>query len=275
MQQKDSITILQLSDLHLFKDCGEEFLKVNPFWHLEIIVDEILSRKGKIYPDIVIVTGDISQDYSLESYKIAKTLLNRIGVPIYATMGNHDDSSNFYREFGLAEQVVSVHGMPEWEIVLLNTSVDQEVYGFLSSESINLFRDQAKVKKYQFLFMHHPLFMVDSAWLDGSKVINNIEFFNVLNINWLFNNKQEQICLKGIFAGHVHQENYFNYRGVPFFTAPAVAWQFASLSDNFGLGKGMPGYRWIRIYKNGNFSTMCKHLDYNEEFLPDKEVRGY
>lgn len=60
-----------------------------------------------------------------------------------------------------------------------------------------------------------------------------------------------------------------------FFTAPAVGWQFAVLKDNFSLDEKMPGYRWIKLYCDGNFKSICERLDYSKKFLPDNTVASY
>lgn len=81
--------ILQLSDIHLFKDRSEKLLGINTYDNLKLILQEIAHDSFK--PDIVILTGDLSQDSSKISYEILAQELSFLPCSIYWLPGNHDD----------------------------------------------------------------------------------------------------------------------------------------------------------------------------------------
>jgi 3',5'-cyclic-AMP phosphodiesterase len=52
-------------------------------------------------PDAVIVTGDIANAGADAEYEQARRLLDRLGAPVYALPGNHDDREALQRHFDL------------------------------------------------------------------------------------------------------------------------------------------------------------------------------
>ena len=83
--------LIQLSDLHLVSPgkLTSKVLDTNAI--LEETINEILSKKdyfGQI--DGLVVTGDISDDGSMESYLSAYEKLSKLNVPILVIPGNHE-----------------------------------------------------------------------------------------------------------------------------------------------------------------------------------------
>ena len=82
---------LHLSDFHLVEDETTLSRAFNAKYILKNTVDKILSRKedfGNL--DGVIITGDISDDGSTESYSDAYNILKELQLPLLAIPGNHD-----------------------------------------------------------------------------------------------------------------------------------------------------------------------------------------
>ena len=81
--------IVQISDLHL---SSPSFV---PDW-----AENVLSIVSSIGPDIVIVTGDLTDDGYAYEYDVAKTYIDRIEAEnIMVVPGNHDARNEGYTLF--------------------------------------------------------------------------------------------------------------------------------------------------------------------------------
>jgi 3',5'-cyclic AMP phosphodiesterase CpdA len=76
-------TILHLSDLHF----GTPFLPD--------VAEAVLEQAGELVPDVVAVSGDLTQRARAEQFQEAAEYLGRFGAPVVVTPGNHDVP--FYR----------------------------------------------------------------------------------------------------------------------------------------------------------------------------------
>ena len=70
-------TVVHLSDLHFGK---VDTKRVNP----------LIEQISKIKPDLVIVSGDLTQRATDAEYKSAKKFLGKLDYPIFVIPGNHD-----------------------------------------------------------------------------------------------------------------------------------------------------------------------------------------
>ena len=60
------IKIIQITDPHLLKDQNDSFRDVKPFETLKLVIDRI--KRSNWGCDMVIATGDLTQDNTKESY---------------------------------------------------------------------------------------------------------------------------------------------------------------------------------------------------------------
>ena len=91
------IQILQLSDTHLFANTQDNLLGVNSYLALSNLLKKIQYKTANI--DIIFLTGDISQDGSIESYEHIVAVLASINKPVYWLSGNHDDKNIIEKVF--------------------------------------------------------------------------------------------------------------------------------------------------------------------------------
>ena len=89
------LRVVQLSDFHLFADTDGKLLGLNTQFSLEAVLDRV--RREQPDMDLILATGDLSQDGSYESYqRLAKTL-SGFRAPIYWLEGNHDKPAPMLR----------------------------------------------------------------------------------------------------------------------------------------------------------------------------------
>ena len=93
LQAKDDLKVIQLTDLHLFSSDNELMLghKNNANFY-----DVIFKLKNTQLEntDLILLTGDLSQDQTRESYEHIVRELKDFNIPIYWISGNHDHKKN-------------------------------------------------------------------------------------------------------------------------------------------------------------------------------------
>lgn len=83
--------VLHLSDLHVVAPPRLVSGRLDTARLLESAIDRILADLPGLAPvDAVLVTGDISDDGTPESYAMARRQLDRLGLPLLVLPGNHD-----------------------------------------------------------------------------------------------------------------------------------------------------------------------------------------
>ena len=85
----------QITDTHLGFDPG------NPDEFNRKRLDETLAAlcAGDVTPDLLFVTGDLTDRGDLESYRDLRAALAGVPFPVRFCMGNHDDRANFLAAF--------------------------------------------------------------------------------------------------------------------------------------------------------------------------------
>ena len=259
-----AITILHLSDLHLFANCRETLVNINPLHTLEQVVEHIGNAQTN-QPDLIVLTGDISQDHSHYSYQLSYEVLKELGCPIIATMGNHDQEAYFTKVFGDPTKIINnLNG--DWSLLLLNSQYPGYVSGKLADHDLELLRKHLDRSTKTMIFMHHHAFPSCSRWLDDIDLKTCDQFLAIIKS---YENIGAVVC------GHIHQELEATLHNIKFLSTPATSWQFAVNSKDFKLDILMPGYRWLKLYSNGDLRTWVTRIDYNDLFIPDRNSIGY
>ena len=82
---------LHLSDLHVVSEGALASGVLDTRRILTNAIDRLNVLRPALEPlDAVLVSGDISDDGSAESYIHARAELGRLGLPLYVVPGNHD-----------------------------------------------------------------------------------------------------------------------------------------------------------------------------------------
>ena len=258
--------ILQLTDFHLFGDQQTKLIGINPLQTLQHVLAKVTIDISKNYPDLVILTGDISQDYSLESYKIVTKNFQFFQCPVVATMGNHDYFPMFNKVFGNPTQIITkISSATNWRILILNSNWPKHVDGQITGNDLIFLQKNLEMSSDQptIIFIHHHVLPIDSNWLDRINLRNASEFLAIID------------QYKAVVCGHVHQDTTIYRQDVIFLSTPSTSWQFAVKSYNFSLDNLMPGYRWINLYEDGTIKTEVVRIEHNDMFVPDTSSRGY
>ncbi|GHD48804.1 Icc protein [Marinobacter persicus] len=259
------LRVLQLTDPHLMADEQGSLLGVNTRDSLNAVIDEVLSAHGR--PDLVLATGDITQDASEAAYRYFGERLNVFGCPSLWIAGNHDDAAvqaSIASEFQAGQKQMVRGG---WHFVMLDSSVPGKVYGELA-ESELAFLQKALAEHPDLPTMvclhHHPV-SIGSAWMDRIGLIDPGPFWRVVD-------RQRQV--KVVLWGHIHQDFHQQRNGVQLLASPSTCIQFAAGSEGFAVEPAAPGYRWFELHASGDLQTSVGRAT-GFEFDLDEQSGGY
>src|SRR5262245_52348649 len=87
--------LAQLSDHHI----GATWGTGDPVAGLSAVVDAVRGLPDR--PDAVLLTGDLADNAAADEYRVVEALVSRIGAPVFALPGNHDDRDALRGSFGL------------------------------------------------------------------------------------------------------------------------------------------------------------------------------
>lgn len=267
MTPQHPLRIVQLSDFHLFDNPQGQLLGVNTYEALQGVVEHARQQAGPI--DLVLATGDISQDGSAQSYQHAQTLLQPLQAPMVFLPGNHDDLAAMRSVLG--SQMAAITDRSDWRIVALDSHVAGSDEGFLGEDQLALLEQAAQTERWVLVAMHHNPVPMGSAWLDPMMIANANELLALCE-------RQEQI--RGLLWGHVHQEMDTvqvlgpQRRQLQLMACPATCLQFGPRSQQFALDNIDPGYRILDLQPNGQIQTRLQRVA-GLNIEPDLSSRGY
>lgn len=254
MVQVSSLVVAQITDIHLFSEAHQQLLGLPTADSFQAVVAQLKALKPR--PDLLLLTGDLSQDGKPASYARLQQLLVPLNIPVYWLPGNHDCLPTM--EQALAHPLVSPKKSflaGNWRFLLLNSQVPGCVHGHLSQNNLDWLEQQL----YQdpehptLVALHHPPFQVHSDWLDSSTLRNPEDLFAVLHYH-------PQVKL--VVFGHIHQEFSRCHRNVTYLGSPSTSIQFEPESQHFSLGQQTPGFRLFSLHSDGTWDSQVKRVAY-------------
>ncbi len=260
-----SVILAQLSDPHLLADRDNVFLGINPYDSLSRVVRQLRDEPGV---DLVLASGDLSQDHSEASYRLFAELVAPLNKPVVALPGNHD-AINFMAR-SLADTPVTMPPrimLGDWQMILLNSAVTGLPSGhvpLIQQSWLKRILEETEETPTLIALHHHPV-PTHCAWLDQHSLDNGAEFLALLN-------RFPQV--KAVLFGHIHQEMDCQVGDLRLLAVPSTSIQFLPNSKGFVLDSRQPGYRLLRLYPDGSIETQVKRLT-GGEFVPDPSASGY
>lgn len=248
------LRIAQITDIHLFADGSQQLLGLPTMESFQAVIRQVQTLRWK--PDLLLLTGDLSQDGRLESYRSLKRELLPLKIPTYWLPGNHDFVPAMEQvldwDFISPEKSFQAGG---WRFLLLNSQVPGCVHGHLSTDSLIWLDKQLSLSADSptVVSLHHPPFVVGSDWLDDSTLQNSEDLFAVLD-------RHPQVKL--VLFGHIHQEYSRERRGVHYLGTPSTCIQFEPKSKDFALEDQRPGFRLLSLYTNGQWQSEVQRVSY-------------
>lgn len=247
--QTDTFTIAQISDLHLSNH--------EPAYFDNFLAVLALARCHN--PDLLLLTGDLVNDGEADVYDWLFDVLQCTQIPFLCLAGNHDVTQEIGHELPFHERsflpipaderLIDTHrlvvelGGSSWQILLLNSAVNGQIYGHLNADTLSFLTQHLAQNPPQntLIALHHHPAPVGSAWIDGHILQNRDEFWQTLAH---FDQNLHIIC------GHVHQAHTITVNNHTLYTCPATSRQFTPHQDEFGVDNMSSGFRLVQLQNN-------------------------
>lgn len=259
--------MVQVSDCHLFASTEGKLLGLNTQFSLDRVLELVRAEQPRM--DIILATGDLSQDASQDAYARLDNALSEFGVPTYWIEGNHDKPAPMLEALRghKAEMGPCVIERGAWTIVMLDSTIPGEVPGELYDDDIEFLDRSLKnaAGPHIMVCLHHHPVPMGCEWLDTQVVASADRFFEVID---------RHPRVRAVIWGHVHQEYSGERNGVKLYSVPSTCVQFKPFSKDFTVDKIPPGYRWFDLHPDGRIDTGVSRVQ-GIEFEVDMSVKGY
>ena len=260
------IKVLQISDMHLFASKEQQLVGVNTEESFLLVLE--LAQQASWPPDLIFLTGDLSQDGSEASYTRLIKHLSSFNIPCFVLPGNHDTPEKLNHTFNTGSVLYQpiVHHK-QWLFAFLDSETPGSEGGTLKDAEISQLRKaiEHNPEKQVLICLHHQLIPVGSKWLDSMAVANPDSLLELI---------REHKNIAGIIHGHVHQDFEGSVEGRPIYATPSTCFQFTAKSEDFAIDNIAPGYRWLRLSSNGAIETNVIRLDSAPDNL-EQSSSGY
>lgn len=238
------VHVVQLTDAHLFADPAGTLLGLNTRDSLRHVVSQVRREQPRI--DLLLCTGDLSQDASVASYAAFRELTDGFAVPTRWLPGNHDEARVMARV--APDLVHAVTDIGAWRVVMLNSAVLGATHGLLEHDQLSTLDNAlASVgERHCLVCCHHQPVDIGCAWIAP---------IGLRNADELLQRLRAYPQVKALLWGHIHQEWDEVRDGIRLLATPSTCIQFAARSEDFKVSEEQPGYRWLRLHADGRLQT--------------------
>jgi 3',5'-cyclic AMP phosphodiesterase CpdA len=242
--------IAQITDLHV-RPAGRTangFVEVNAM--LESAVAALLAETR--LPDVVLATGDLTDNGLVEEYQELRRILARLPTPVHLIPGNHDRRDNLRAVFpdhgylpgeGFLNYVVE--GWPV-RLIGLDTVVDGQTHGEICPARLAWLERALSDggDRPTFIFMHHPPFQTGIYAMDRINCLGGDAMADLI---------RRHPNVERVACGHHHRSIQARWAGTIGSIAPSTAHQvmldFGDAPDS-RIRMEPPGYH-LHLWRPG------------------------
>lgn len=248
--------IVQITDCHLFSDCETTaYQGHNPYLSLARVLTKVI----ELAPDLVVVTGDISSDKSLQSYQHFSTLWQRqkLSCELIVLPGNHDDEAIMRDHFSVQQfpLLPTMRTFNTWKMHFLNTKFGDGTKGKVSNHDLQQLRKNLEARpdaSHLIAVHHHPIDC--KGWMDNHEWLNRHDFMALVAAN-------PQV--KGVIYGHIHHASERVVGQCRFMSTPSTCWQWVNQA-NFAVSDESPGLRVLELGENAALHSQIIRIEGNK-----------
>ena len=243
--EKPFLRIVQVSDCHVAADEDTLYRGLSAHRNLAAVLESV----KRWSPELILLTGDVSEDASPESYARVSHLLTACGIPVLALPGNHDDPQimrDYFPAGPWGEPLL--HALGNWRVVMLDSTERGKIGGILSAETIGWLENQwtSEPGVHYLVALHHQPVPVSAPWIDKYRLESPESFLNVLD---------RTAAVRCAIWGHIHHDIRLQRGDVPFLGAPSTAANSLPESERFSLDPAGPACRWLKLFPDGAVET--------------------
>lgn len=242
MQTAGSISLLQITDLHLLPEPGARLLGVDTAASLGAV---LAAATAQATPDAMIVTGDIAHAPAAATYaRVHALLAARFRGPMMWLPGNHDIAELFAAAAPSTDEL----RLGDWSILGIDTHTDDVEGGSVAPRELGRLQERLARSdaSYVVVFGHHPPLPLGTPWLDKSRIENGAELLELLG---------SDRRVRAYVCGHVHHANASSHGGIELLTTPSTCFQFVAATERFSVDTTPPGWRWLELGADGTLRS--------------------
>jgi Icc protein len=243
--QSKPLKVLQVSDCHVSADPEAVYRTRNA----DRNVRSLLPAMRAWNPDVILLTGDVSEDASPAAYSRVADMLGEIDAPLLALPGNHDDPrimQNHFRQGPWDGPFVQEAG--SWLLALMDSTVRGRVSGCIQQQDLDRLDAQLDASSADFVLvaLHHQPVPVNAPWIDRYALENPDVFFKGLD---------RDLRIRCITWGHIHHDFRSKRKGADLLGAPSAAANSLPETERFTLDPAGPACRWLELHEDGRVET--------------------
>jgi 3',5'-cyclic-AMP phosphodiesterase len=214
-----ALLIAQMTDIHVGFAPDEKPEELNLI-RFRAVLDRLFNGPNR--PDMLVLSGDITDHGDFESFAKTAELLGDCPCPIWPMVGNHDSRAGLLSAFpqvqpaegGFLHYVIEAGGL---RIICLDSLEDGRHGGaFCEARSDWLAARLAEAPEAPTLiFIHHPPVVAGIDWMDPAP-----------DEEWIANLRRVltgQNQVQAIHCGHLHRQITTRFAGIPLGITPSVA----------------------------------------------------
>ena len=220
----------------------------------ELLAGLVLSGHN---PEALVLTGDLSDDGTAESYRELKALVepvaDRLGAKVIWVNGNHDDRATFRHELlgepSSADPINQVHLLGGLRVICLDSTVPGEAYGKVAQASLEWLADQLAVPAPEgtILALHHAPLPVVQDLAATWELLDQPSLASVLAGRGV----------RSILGGHFHQSGSGLFAGIPVSAATSTCYTMDLFAGRGIRGQaGAQGFNLVQVFESTISSTV-------------------
>lgn len=253
--------IAQISDTHIRVPKPNDIKALERINFFKKCVVDINSLS--VIPDVVIHTGDLTDNGLPDEYCLARNILSKLKIPFYPTPGNRDGSRNMINAYAaefknLIDNNFMIYAVDEYPIRLISfdSLAPSGPKGDLNKIKLKILEKilNQVPEKPSLIFMHHPPFDVSNY---GERIV---EYKRPTSINKLYNLLKNHKQIAGIFCGHIHRsfsKDIYSFKGS---VAPPIALDLSNEKPSVCQKVDQPIYHLHKIQIGSTFETVSRQL---------------
>lgn len=218
--------ICQITDLHVRPRGMAAYRVAETNMLVARALDAVAALRPR--PDVVLISGDLTDCGLSEEYELLRDLLRRLDIPTFMVPGNHDRRQNLKKVFADWPTIVADPDFVQFAVddfpvrlIGLDTLVPGRSEGTLCEGRLSfLERTLDASDRPTVIFMHHPPFDCGMAAMDRIRLLEGAERFAEI--------VRTHPNVERILCGHHHRPIHVRFAG----TIASVA---AGVSHQVGL----------------------------------------
>ncbi|OYN89030.1 metallophosphoesterase family protein [Parenemella sanctibonifatiensis] len=209
--------ILHLSDTHLLANRGRHHGR-----DTTAALEEMLAGCERDV-DVVIHTGDVSEDGSAQAYRKVHDLVQGWAgeVPVLWAVGNHDDGPTMAAELHVPLGAIAVHRVAGFRIIMIDSHRPGLVGGVVGAEQLGQLRQELSDRPGEptVLALHHPPVDPLTRLQRGIRLHDHEALWELIG-----DFEDVRMVLAGHLHYHLHTDGVVGNRRVPVQVAPAITY---------------------------------------------------